>query len=469
MESKRKKTLFNVIMVVLILIIAGSGIMAVGNLKGWFDKGSDSVLVTKEVKGVANIQRQGVGYGLEKNVSLRADDILETKNGTTVELSAGEKNILSLNANTKLTAESVEKNDLKFTADQGEIFTDFGDGAGKTEVSFEENKISFEKGVFSVSAQTGSGAVYVFKDEITLDDADGNSTTVKAGESVQMTKGEDGNWKVETSEISAGVLNEYMIRQLMECGDKDNLCFTTEELQKVLDDRAAEKKAALEKSLSSANKIPKSSTESGNDTKENAEKSDEQKAETNAGDESTGENTVQEYTPENSDSQNEADDSEVQDNNGEISDDGTGGNTEDGSAEDTDTKQCTITIRCDTILNNMDNLTAGKEAYVPANGVILDTSTVEFTEGETVFDVLQRVCEYAGIQLEYSWTPMYDSYYIQGINNLYEFDCGAQSGWMFKVNGWFPNYGCSKYTLEDGDDIVWCFTCNGLGADVGAQ
>lgn len=467
MENKRKKTLFNVIMVVLILVIAGCGIMAVGNLKGWFDKGADSILVTKEVKGVANIQRQGVGYGLEKNVSLRAEDILETKNGTTAVLSAGEKNILSLNANTKLTAESVEKNNLKFTADQGEIFADFGDATGKTEVSFDKNKISFEKGVFSVSAQTGSGAVYVFKDEITLDDADGNTTTVKAGESIQMTEDEDGNWKVETGKISAGALNEYTIHQLMGCEDKDNLCFTTEELQKVLDDRDAEKKKALEKSLSSANKIPKSSSET--DNKKNTEKSDGKK--TDASNENNGD-TVQEYTPEDSDSQNETDNSEenVQDDgNGEISDDGTDGNTEDGNGDDTKAGQCTITIRCDTILDNMDNLTAGKEAYVPSNGVILDTSTVEFTEGETVFDVLQRVCDYAGIQLEYSWTPMYDSYYIQGINNLYEFDCGAQSGWMFKVNGWFPNYGCSKYTLEDGDDIVWCFTCNGLGEDVGAQ
>ena len=33
MESKRKKTLFNVIMVVLILVIAGCGVMAVGNLE----------------------------------------------------------------------------------------------------------------------------------------------------------------------------------------------------------------------------------------------------------------------------------------------------------------------------------------------------------------------------------------------------------------------------------------------------
>ena len=115
----------------------------------------------------------------------------------------------------------------------------------------------------------------------------------------------------------------------------------------------------------------------------------------------------------------------------------------------------------------MENLDDGKEAYVPANGTILATSSVEFEEGETVFDVLTRVCEYAGIQIEYSWTPMYNSYYIEGINHLYEFDCGPESGWMYKVNEWFPNYGCSAYNLKNGDEIVWCYTCNGLGADVG--
>ena len=89
------------------------------------------------------------------------------------------------------------------------------------------------------------------------------------------------------------------------------------------------------------------------------------------------------------------------------------------------------------------------------------------SEGETVFEVLQRVCSAAEIPLEYSWTPMYNSYYVEGINNLYEFDCGPESGWMYKVDGWFPNYGCSGYTLSGGENIVWCYTCNGLGADVG--
>ena len=71
------------------------------------------------------------------------------------------------------------------------------------------------------------------------------------------------------------------------------------------------------------------------------------------------------------------------------------------------------------------------------------------------------------IQIEYSWTPMYDSYYIEGIHQLYEFDCGPESGWMYKVNEWFPNYGCSEYKLSGGESIVWCYTCVGLGEDVG--
>ena len=130
---------------------------------------------------------------------------------------------------------------------------------------------------------------------------------------------------------------------------------------------------------------------------------------------------------------------------------------------------CTITIRCDTIFDNADALEKAKAPYVPEDGVILPVTTVEFTSGETVFDVLRRVCEAADIQLEYSWTPLYDSYYVEGINHLYEFDCGFESGWMYKVNGWFPNYGCSVYELQGGEEIVWCYTCTGLGTDVGAE
>ena len=129
---------------------------------------------------------------------------------------------------------------------------------------------------------------------------------------------------------------------------------------------------------------------------------------------------------------------------------------------------CTFSISCETILDNMDKCVESKKFLVPKDGIIFPATEVEFSEGESVFDVLQRVCRDNAIHMESNWTPMYNSAYVEGINNLYEFDVGGpQSGWMYKVNEWFPNYGCSAYTLKNGDDIVWCYTCNGLGADVG--
>lgn len=127
---------------------------------------------------------------------------------------------------------------------------------------------------------------------------------------------------------------------------------------------------------------------------------------------------------------------------------------------------CTLSVRCDTILDNIDWLDSEKVELVPEDGVIYATKTVTFYEGESVFNVLQRETKKAKVHMEFSNTPIYNSVYIEGINNLYEFDCGELSGWMYKVNAWFPNYGCSRYKLLEGDVIEWVYTCN-LGVDVG--
>ena len=127
---------------------------------------------------------------------------------------------------------------------------------------------------------------------------------------------------------------------------------------------------------------------------------------------------------------------------------------------------CTISISCATILDNMDDCAAEKQELVPADGWLLEPVEVGFSEGESVFDVLLRVCKERKLHMEYSDTPIYNSAYIEGIGNLYEFDVGPLSGWMYKVGDWFPNYGCSNYELKDGDVICWVYTC-GLGADVG--
>lgn len=98
---------------------------------------------------------------------------------------------------------------------------------------------------------------------------------------------------------------------------------------------------------------------------------------------------------------------------------------------------CTLSVSCETILNNMDKLDKNKVGIIPENGVILAEKTAVFYEGENVFNLLSREMKKNKIHLEFVNTPIYNSAYIEGIANIYEFDCGNLSGWMYKVNGKF--------------------------------
>lgn len=123
---------------------------------------------------------------------------------------------------------------------------------------------------------------------------------------------------------------------------------------------------------------------------------------------------------------------------------------------------CTLYVNCKSVLQNYDKLKENKKTIVPANGIIYEKKRVNFSEGESVFDILKREMKNSKIQLEFVHTPMYNSVYIEGIGNLYEFDCGENSGWQYKVNGVKPNYGCSQYIVNDGDSIEFYYSCNFL-------
>ena len=126
----------------------------------------------------------------------------------------------------------------------------------------------------------------------------------------------------------------------------------------------------------------------------------------------------------------------------------------------------TLSVRADTILDNMHLLSREKHGLVPADGVIFPPTVVRAYEGESVFNVLQREMRRGGIHMAFRNTPIYNSAYVMAINNLYEFDVGRLSGWMYKVNGQFPNFGSSRYILSPGDVIEWVYTCD-LGRDIG--
>lgn len=118
---------------------------------------------------------------------------------------------------------------------------------------------------------------------------------------------------------------------------------------------------------------------------------------------------------------------------------------------------CTVTVECKSILDHMDELKEGHEEFVPTDGYIIKNYTYKAKAGYTAYDALKGACKKNDIKL----TAQKTSYgvYISGINNLDEFDCGKQSGWMYSVNGIMPNTTCGNVTVDDGDSIVFTYVC----------
>lgn len=412
METKAKKKKMNLIMVMLIAVIVFCGIMAVGSIKGWFG-GSDSPLEVESTIGTASIERSGVAYSLEKGTLLESEDIIETVNGSEAAISLNKNNLLEMSENSTLCIGNCEADDISMELEQGELFADIPQSPENFEISFGENTAKITGTVFSISVQHGSAALNVYAGSVEVTAGDGSDNVVETGSSISIVQSEDGKFTAEVKKFELTSLSNFVISGLLDYDNEDELCFSQKEINKIAEDRNTENSKAANGSSDVI--VSTSGSSSGG------------------------------------------------------SSDSSSGSSSGSHSSSKSVNKCTITIKCDTILDNMDNLASGKDKYVPSNGVILSASTVEFKDGETVFDVLKRACSYAGIPLEYSYTPLYESYYIEGINHLYEFDCGSESGWMYKVNGWFPNYGCSSYTLKNGDNIVWSYTCNGLGADVGGN
>lgn len=81
-------------------------------------------------------------------------------------------------------------------------------------------------------------------------------------------------------------------------------------------------------------------------------------------------------------------------------------------------------------------------------GTILPVTRVTVSKGTSAWSAIEEALDDAGIDYEYS------SGYISSIGGLSEFDDGANSGWMYTVNGTEPTKSANQYTLADGDAVV---------------
>lgn len=84
----------------------------------------------------------------------------------------------------------------------------------------------------------------------------------------------------------------------------------------------------------------------------------------------------------------------------------------------------------------------------------------------TAFEALKYYCENNSIQIGYTGSGQF--VYVSSINGIKEKSEGPSSGWMYKVNGTFPDVSAGKYKLSSNDTLEWVFTKDG-GKDVGQR
>ncbi len=115
----------------------------------------------------------------------------------------------------------------------------------------------------------------------------------------------------------------------------------------------------------------------------------------------------------------------------------------------------TLSIRCDKV--------AGRATHIPGSGVILAETQMPIASGDTVYTVLTDAARAHALHMEASGAQ--GLMYIHGIGNIYEFDFGDLSGWLYTVNGETFSVGVDQYVLKPGDRVEFHYTLE-LGKDL---
>ena len=240
-----KKTAFNVIMAVAAAVIVIGAVMIAGSLQGWFDGGGQTAqggtaavaaeAVTAENKtGSANIEREGIAYSLEDGTKLRDGDIIETLNGSSVEL-ALPAGAVSLNQNTEAVVR-IGEDGFSIELTNGEAFVNT-DGAFTLRLAELETDVTAASGVFSASAPAGSANVYVYENSVSA-----GGIEVSAGQAVSLYA--DGQ-APSVAALSLAALNDFDIGQVRAANETKTLCFTNGELDALAAEREEQLRSAL--------------------------------------------------------------------------------------------------------------------------------------------------------------------------------------------------------------------------------
>jgi hypothetical protein len=125
--------------------------------------------------------------------------------------------------------------------------------------------------------------------------------------------------------------------------------------------------------------------------------------------------------------------------------------------EQKDTKTTAVKVTTETTKQTETKPTVSIIIIGPNDfGVILPKTNVTLSEGDTVLDVLLKAAKKKNLLVEHSGSGAMA--YIEGIDNIYEFDYGAKSGWNFKLNGITISKSSGIVKVKKDDRIEWSYS-----------
>ncbi|MEL3959249.1 DUF4430 domain-containing protein [Caldifermentibacillus hisashii] len=108
----------------------------------------------------------------------------------------------------------------------------------------------------------------------------------------------------------------------------------------------------------------------------------------------------------------------------------------------------------DTVTVSVDGYQGPINAPIPT--VFLSPTEVEIESGYTALDATLKILKDKKIQISVRGSGA--TAYVEGINNIYEFDYGPLSGWLIEVNDVLIDNSAGIEPIKNGDKIEWIYT-----------
>lgn len=113
-----------------------------------------------------------------------------------------------------------------------------------------------------------------------------------------------------------------------------------------------------------------------------------------------------------------------------------------------------------------NSITLSVDTKTIGGGYHINNKEMELEPRDTAYDVLERAIGKSNLKTTGTGSSLYVASMELNGKWVGEFDYGSGSGWMYNVNGKYPNISAGAYRLKAGDDVNWRYTTD-LGEDLG--